>query len=345
MNKLSLDEKSVYLFTDRLTRKYLSGVDVAEGFLIVHNGGAICLTDARYYYAAKQDFAAVGIETVKYGGIETLSQTIKSLNKENLLIDFTKETVKDYQDYIEFGLNVLDCSIELSKIRAVKTQSEIEKIKKACTIAEKAFYQGIKNLKVGVSENQIKVEIENAIKEFGGDGASFDIIVAFGKNAAVPHHVTGETVLENDQCVLVDMGAIVDGYMSDLTRTVFFGKPDQKFIDCYEAVKRANELAQAQITSGMTTNQADAVSRSFLQSKGLAEYFTHSLGHGVGLEIHEFPTLSPKRADELKENFVFTIEPGVYFDGQFGIRIEDTVVIKNGKIERLFADSKELLIL
>jgi Xaa-Pro aminopeptidase len=132
--------------------------------------------------------------------------------------------------------------------------------------------------------------------------------------------------------------------MSDITRTVFFGEPDQEFIDRYRAVLYANVIAEQKIVAGVTAKEADAFARDYLKEEGLAEYFTHSLGHGVGYEIHEFPTLSKRCEEKLKENMVFTVEPGVYFDGQYGIRIEDTVVMKNGRVSRLFSDDKSLYI-
>jgi Xaa-Pro aminopeptidase len=230
-------------------------------------------------------------------------------------------------------------------MRAVKDDKEIALIEKACEIAEKAYHKAIKTVKVGMTETELKNTIEENVLSLGGDGVSFDIIVAFGMNAAVPHHETGETTLQNDSVILVDMGALVDGYMSDLTRTCFFGTPSKEFVDCYNAVLNANLLAEEKIVSRMKASEADAVARNYLESKGLAKYFTHSLGHGVGYEIHEFPTLSRRCDAPLEENMVFTIEPGVYFDGEFGIRIEDTVVMKDGKVKRLFSDDKSLEII
>jgi Xaa-Pro aminopeptidase len=141
------------------------------------------------------------------------------------------------------------------------------------------------------------------------------------------------------------MGCKVNGYCSDITRTAFFGKPSKKFIDCYNAVLNANQIAIENIGEKTLTDKADAFARDYLKEQGVGEFFTHSLGHGVGLEIHEYPTLSPKKSQVLENGMVFTIEPGVYFDGEFGIRIEDTVTLESGKIKRLFNDSKELLIL
>ena len=342
MKKISCDENSLYLITDRLTRAYISGTDVAEGYLLVYDKGAICLTDARYFAMAKRLFSNVGVDSSLYKGFESLKEQVKRLGKSRLYVDFSRETVKDYNAYKQFGLEIFDCSEILSKMRSVKTESEIELIKKACEIAQRAYHRSLDCVKEGMTELELKSVIEDNIIKFGGEGVSFDIIVAFGKNSAVPHHVTGDTRLKRNEPILIDMGAIVNGYMSDITRTAFFGNPDKKFLDCYDAVQKANELAEEKIIAGMMTNDADAIARDYLCKMGIGERFTHSLGHGVGLEIHEFPTLSPRTSERLKENMVFTIEPGVYFDDEFGIRIEDTVVIKNGKVERLFTDGKNL---
>ena len=138
---------------------------------------------------------------------------------------------------------------------------------------------------------------------------------------------------------------MVNGYCSDITRTYFYGKPNEKFLTCYNSVKDANLLALDKIKEGMEVSFADSIAREYLESKGLKEYFTHSLGHGVGLAIHEQPYLSKKGVGTFQENMAFTIEPGVYFDGEFGIRIEDTAILKNSKAQRLYSDSKELIVI
>ena len=140
------------------------------------------------------------------------------------------------------------------------------------------------------------------------------------------------------------MGALVGGYMSDITRTVYFGEPDEEFKNRYRAVLYANVIAEQKIVAGVTAKEADAFARDYLKEEGLDKYFTHSLGHGVGYEIHEFPTLSKRSDAIIEENMVFTVEPGVYFDGKYGIRIEDTVVVKDGRVKRLFSDDKSLYI-
>lgn len=334
----------VALITDRLTRKYLTGVDVAEGYLVVGKEIAY-FTDARYFYAAKEKLFGVSVSAKLYLGQEDLISFIKEVGAKTLFIDYTKTTVKEYQDYKAFGIDIKDCSALLDSLRSIKTEDEINYIKKACEIVETAVHTVLKTIKIGDREIDIKDRIETEMIKLGAQGASFDTIVAFGKNSAVPHHETGETKLQPNSVILIDTGAVYNGYCSDITRTVFFGTPTNKFIACYDAVLEANERAEKEITSGIKTDLADKIARDALKEKGFDKYFTHSLGHGVGLEIHEHPTLSPKKSTELKDGTVFTIEPGVYFDGEFGIRIEDTVMLKDGKVKRLFSDSKELIIL
>ena len=343
--KLSCDKKSAYLITDDLTVKYLTGVDIKEGYLFVTDKSMKCYTDARYFYAAKQMLSSVGVEAGLYKGEESLSEFLAERQIENLFIDYSKVTVKDYENYKKFGVEIGDCSDKLFHARSIKSDEEIALIKKACEIAERAYLDEIVKVKEGMTENQLKSAIEKRMIELGANSSSFDIIVAFGSNGAVPHHQTGETTLKKNVPILIDMGANYKGYLSDLTRTAFFGTPSNKFIECYNAVLKANELAEEQITAGMKTDEADAIARNYLKEKGFDEYFTHSLGHGVGIEIHEYPTLSPKRKDLLEEGMIVTIEPGVYFDGEFGIRIEDTVLISGGKVKRLFTDDKNLLLI
>ncbi len=343
--KLSFGQKSACLIKDNLTRKYLTGVDISEGFLFITNGGMKYFTDARYYYAAKKTLSAVGIDSALYLSEESLRDFLTENGITELFVDFKTTTMSEYEEYKKFGLEIKDCSLDLAFARAVKDERELSLIKKACEIAQTAFWSEIKKVKVGMSELELKTAIENRMIKLGASAPSFDIIVAFGENGAVPHHQTGQTLLEKDMPILIDMGANYNGYLSDLTRTVFFGTPSQKFIDAYNAVLNANLLAEEKITADMKTDVADAIARDYLKEKGLDKYFTHSLGHGVGLEIHEYPTLSPRKSDTLKEGMVVTIEPGVYFGGEFGIRIEDTVVIKGGKVERLFTDDKKLILI
>lgn len=343
MRNLYFDGETVCLVTDRLSRKYLTGVDIAEGYLVIGDNTKY-FTDARYFYAAKQKLDAVNIQSELYTSMDGVFDFIRKSGAKRVMIDYGIATVKEYNEYSSYGLEIGDYSKKLIEMRAIKSDDELERIKKACKIAEQAFWSAIDTVKVGISELQLKEEIEKNILSLGGEGASFDIIVAFGENSAVPHHETGDTTLKDNSVILVDMGALVGGYMSDITRTVYFGEPDEEFKSRYRAVLYANVIAEQKIVAGVTAKEADAFARDYLKEEGLDKYFTHSLGHGVGYEIHEFPTLSKRSDAIIEENMVFTVEPGVYFDGKYGIRIEDTVVVKDGRVKRLFSDDKSLYI-
>ncbi len=344
MKNIPFQVKSAYLFTDRILRRYFTGVDIAQGVLVIEKE-KVYFTDARYFLPAKEELGAKNIECKLYKGLDSVFDYLKSVGVENIYIDYRTTTVKEYEEYKEKGVSVFDCSKSLELFRAEKTAEEIESIERACEITQKAYHTAIKTVKKGMTEIELRDTLDALSLSFGAEEIAFETIVAFGKNSAVPHHQTGNTVLEDNMPILVDMGCKINGYCSDLTRTAFFGTPDQEFLSVYDAVYNANILAEDKILSGMSLLSADKIARDYLTKKGYGEFFTHSLGHGVGLEIHEYPTLSPKGVGELKDNTVFTVEPGVYLDYKFGVRVEDTVVLSNGRVKRMFTDDKKLLIL
>lgn len=344
MKTIALKKGEAALITDRLTRKYLAGFDLAEGVLILGEKPAY-FTDARYFYAAKDKIAPAGAEPILYAGTDVLKNYVEKKSIKTLYIDYDRTTVSECERYKTFGVEIKNCSEELMQLRMIKSEEELACVKKACEIIQEAYHNAIKLAKTGVTEKEIADKIRSEIIRLGGEGESFETIVAFGANAAVPHHETGETKLTENTAILVDTGALFNGYCSDLTRMAFFGTPDEEFKNAYDAVLTANLTAFDKIVGGMSGKDADAIAREVLKQRGYGDYFTHSLGHGVGLEIHERPNVSPRSRDNLEENAVFTVEPGVYLNGKFGIRIEDTATIKNGKAERLFTDSKELFVI
>ena len=334
----------VFLITNRAMRRYIAGTDIAEGVMLVGKINAY-LTDSRYFYAAREKLSSTPFSVVEYKGVETVCKLIKSVKPKTVFADLNFITAKEYFEYKKFGVKLISGEKQLNYIFAVKTADEIEKIKKACEITQSALYQTIPKIKEGVTENQIKAELEKAVLSLGGDGMAFDTIVAFGKNSAVPHHETGETVLKQNQAVLIDFGAKYQGFCADMTRTLFFGKPTDRFKLAYKTVLSANEKAESDIKIGTLAKQAFEIANDQLKKENIDKYFTHSLGHGVGLDIHERPALSIKSDEVLCENTVFTVEPGVYFYEEFGVRIEDTVILTKDGVKRFFTDSKELIII
>lgn len=337
--------EKVFLVKNEYLKKYFSGVSGIEGYVLTGKAPAF-FTDARYFLRLKEELKNSSVKPLLYKDYNAVKEYLKDNRIEKVYIDFDSTTITEYQDfYSKLGVEILSGTKDIKELRAVKSPMEIENIKKACEIAEKSLYEILPFIKEGVTELEVK---ELLVKQFiknGASGESFETIVAFSKNSAIPHHQTGTDKLTKNQPVLIDTGAIYNGYASDITRTFFFGTPSEKFVNAYNAVLKANLIAIERIESGISLKDADNVAREYLKSQNLADNFTHSLGHGLGLEIHEYPALSPKGEGTLHSDMVFTIEPGVYFDGEFGIRIEDTVMLENGKVKRLFKDEKKLLII
>ena len=336
---LSLKEKECVIVSDYENRLYFSGTAIDEGILVISSEKAY-FSDSRYIVALKEKLNGTDIkaELLKDGA---LKEYVKEKGIKTAYVDYGKTTVKEYNALKEF-VKVSDGTEIINNERAIKTERETDNVKKACEISQTAFYNVIDKIKLGVTETYLKDLLESEMIKLGAESTSFDTIIAFGKNSSVPHHKTGSDKLAKNSVVLMDFGCKVNGYCSDITRTLFFGKPTAQFVKDYEAVKTANELAIEKITDGITGKQADGIAREYLKTQGISEYFTHSLGHGVGLEIHEKPYLSPKSKDVLRDGMIFTVEPGIYKE-EYGIRIEDTVILHDGKVERLYTDKKELI--
>ena len=197
------------------------------------------------------------------------------------------------------------------------------------------------------TETAVAAMLEYNMRKLGAQGLSFETIVAFGANAAVPHHETGLKTLKFGDEILIDFGCRVNGYCSDITRTFLFGDDGkhEEFKKAYKCVLEAHLLAQQKIVAGMTGKEADAVAREYLKACGYGELFTHSLGHGIGLNVHEMPSISPRGETALCDGMVFSDEPGVYKAGEFGIRIEDTVTLMNGKIKSFMSKTDKSLVI
>lgn len=247
-------------------------------------------------------------------------------------------------------------SFKISENRSIKEQSEIDAIEKACELTDKTFEYILTKIKSGITEKELAFEIEFFIKKNGGDLA-FSPIVAFGKNSAIPHHKTANAVLcperakrVEGQIILFDFGAKIDNYCSDMTRVVFLGKATDEQKKVYQIVldaqKRAIEIFNDRsyiLNHQLKSAEVDKVAHDYIRSKGYGDNIFHSLGHGVGLEIHESPHLSSKSKEILKPGMVFTIEPGVYLPEKFGVRIEDTVVLGNNGLRILTKSKKQLM--
>lgn len=341
-NNTIINQKEVYIITDAKQRFYFTGFKSSFGYLLLSNTEKVFFTDMRYIVGAKQKLANTDIKVQLATGFNEPKAYILDNGFTKLGIDYSVTLLTEYNLYQQLGLEIFDVSNNLNVAMSVKSEAELQAIKESCKIAQESFYEVIKLLKTGVTEKQIATEFEYIMKQKGAEGVSFDLIVAFGENAAIPHHETDDTKLQENQCVLMDFGCLYKGYCSDMTRTFFYGTPPKQFIDDYNQVLLSAKLAEENITAGDTGIKADGYARESLKNAGLDGYFTHSLGHGIGVNIHEYPRLSFKAEDKLVNGMVFSIEPGIYKVGEYGIRIEDTVALINGKVVRFMTDDKKL---
>ncbi len=341
------DETHAALITGDISRRYVSGFSSSAGLVFVTKEKSYLIIDGRYFEKAEQQ--AKGCEVIL---LTDLRKQIYAIIEEHgiavVSIESKAMTVSELEDYKKlFNALIVDSSSWLSatleRMRIIKTEEEILKIEAAQRIAEAAFSKLITSIRVGMTEKQVASVLNFYMMDLGADGISFDTIAASGVNSACPHAVPTDKKLENGEFLTLDFGAVVDGYHSDMTRTVVIGKPDEEMKNMYNAVWGANTDALKAVRADITGKLLDNVARSTLDAWGYEKYFTHGLGHGVGLEIHEAPNVSPKSPFTLREGMVITIEPGAYIPHKYGVRIEDMVVVTSDGCLNLTKTPKTLI--
>jgi Xaa-Pro aminopeptidase len=250
----------------------------------------------------------------------------------------THQAIKKALAELEVELAPDEQTVEL--LRAIKEPNEVAAIEAAQVLTDGAYHHLLDVVRPGMTEVQVAWELEKYIRENGGDGLAFDTIVAAGPNAARPHHRAGETPLREGEPVVLDFGAKAGGYCADMTRTICLGPQDAQFKKVYDLVLGAQLTAEALVKSGITGDDADGYARKVIEDAGYGEQFGHSLGHGIGLYVHEYPHVARRAKNVLEDGMVFSIEPGVYIPGWGGVRIEDLVVLEDGKPRVLTKASK-----
>lgn len=335
-----------FLITSGYNRRYITGFTGTAGVAIITNEKAMFITDFRYAQQAQKEIT--GFEILQHTkpimeevGIQLEKMGVKSVGFEK--DDMTYGMFEIYQKAVKSELVPVSGLVE--KIRLIKTEQEIKIIKVAANIADAAFNHIITYITPGKTELEVSNELEFFMRKQGASSSSFDIIVASGLRSALPHGVATEKIIEKGDFVTLDFGALYNGYISDLTRTVAIGEPSEQLKEIYQIVLEAQLKSLDEIKPGMTGIQADAVARDHIKSKGYGESFGHSLGHGIGLEVHEGPGLSFRSKTVLEPGMVITIEPGIYVPGVGGVRIEDDTVVTSTGNEKLTHSTKELLIL
>jgi Xaa-Pro aminopeptidase len=337
--KISISGIDAIILFDKSLRRYFTGFSSSFGIAVMTENESYFITDKRYFEAAEKiikDYILIPYEK------DALLVLLKELNIKKIGAILELLTADRYLNITENGYTITDVSKEIYETVAIKNKNALYSIRKACSIAEKAYSMLLTQIKTDITEKQLAVRLESLMVEYGAEEKSFDTIVAFGKNTAVPHHQTGNTKLKEGMPILIDFGCRVNGFCSDMTRTFYFGKPSIAFKNAYIEVWNAHENAKSIIQSGIKAGIVDKLARDILQNHGYDKFFTHSLGHGIGYEIHEYPYLRKDSNTILKDGMVFSIEPGVYFKGKFGIRIEDTVTIINGRAKSFMSYTKNL---
>ncbi len=317
---------------------YYIGIYVEDGFLVVQNDKRYLITDGRYIESAR---ATAKAECYLLNQV-SLKDLLLRLQVSSVGLVYGYTSVLLYEQLVGLGYSVYDYTLEYNELSAIKIERQLSSIKKACAISEQAFLKTLPLVKEGITELELSGELEYNFKKLGGS-VGFETIVAFDKGSSVPHYKTGNVKLKKDMPVLMDFGCRYEGFLSDMTRTFYFGTPSEDFINVYEAVKKAHLITAQTVKAGITCLEADKVARDCLREFDYDKYFTHSTGHGIGVKIHEYPTLNTKSQTVLKNGMVFSIEPGVYLEGKFGVRIEDTFTIENGKCISLMKTDKDLI--
>ena len=335
-------DSDVAIITSPASLYYLSGFDQSDATIVITKDAAYYLTNALYEIAVKtavRSDLSIRIMTTseKYAFLSSLVSTARKV-----AVEYGDMTLSLYHTLALEEKETVDISLLISDLREIKKTEEIEIIRRAENIVDTAFAEVRPILKEGVTELEIKEALRLSMVRHGAQETAFDTIVAFGEDAAMPHAVSSDRKLKKGDCILMDFGAKAEGYMSDFTRTLFFGEPSAKFRAAYDVVLRAQLAAIRYIEEGgRSAREADRVARAIIDGSAFRGLFTHTLGHGVGIEIHESPALSQASRSTLSNGMVFTIEPGVYLEGEFGIRIESLCVIENGKLTVLDRSDKE----
>jgi len=339
MKKEKLDAVLIYNFegSNRATTWYIAGFSGSFAVLFITQDKEYVITDSRYFTQVKEQstFDLIPYTDGKEQLKKTLSDLVRTNNVSKLGYESERITHNQFQEYIKpLEVDKFEIDEIIKNMRSLKTNDEIERIKKAVNIAEEALESSIKYIKQGNTENEVAARINYEIYKRGGK-PSFETIVVSGKRSALVHGMPSEKKIEVGEFVLIDYGAMVDGYCSDITRTFLVGKATPKMEKVYKVVQKAQKKAREEARAGIKGADLHNVAKKIIEEEGFGKYFGHGLGHGLGMEVHEDPSASPRNENPLPENAVITIEPGIYIPDEFGVRIEDDVVLKKDRCQVL----------
>lgn len=346
--KAILSKGQAALVSDEISVFYFTGFPHSEGYLFITPDESYLLVDFRYIEAARNSVTTSEVVIFK-NAFDEVNELISAHNISELLLESDKVSFAQY-NRMHKALNA-ELSDEnllsdtIQQLRVIKSEDEIERLKKAQLIAENAYLEVLNIVKPGITERQIAVELEYLMKKNGAEKVAFDLITVAGKKTSLPHGVPGDVMVKSGDFVTFDIGAVFEGYHSDMTRTIAVGAVSEEQKEIYSIVLEAHRAGLKAVKAGVGGFDVDKVCRDIITNYGYGEYFGHSTGHGVGLEIHEQPWAGAKSTDILKPNMTVTVEPGIYLPDKFGVRIEDTVLVTEDGYETFAHIPKELLIL
>ncbi len=333
------------LLTSPHNMRYFSGFSGGEGAVIITATNAVVFTDSRYIEQAQAESSGFEVkETNDY--LKSACELFKEFSLKTVVIEDDFLSAAEYKRLTELcreGCEFIFGTADISKLRMVKTTDELDKIRKAEDIGCRAFGYILDFIRPGVAERDIALEIEYFMQKQGAERTSFNTIAVSGTRTSLPHGVPTAKLVEQGDFVTLDFGCVLDGYCSDMTRTVVVGKASDEQRKIYNTVKAAQQIGLDTIRAGILGCDADKAAREHIENCGYGKYFRHSLGHGVGILVHELPNLSPKSQITLDENMVVSCEPGIYIPSFGGVRIEDLVVVKRDSCENLTPVTKELI--
>src|SRR5918997_2627634 len=339
------------LVTDLVNVRYLTGFTGSNAALLVHAGGDAASrfsTDGRYRTQAAVEVPDLE-PVIDRASALALAKQARALGVERLGFESDSVTVDAHDALAEAaaGVPLLRAPGLVQRLRAVKDAGEVDALRRACAVGDAALADLLAagGLRPGRTEREVALDLEDRMRAHGADGPAFDTILAAGAHSAVPHHRPTGAELRRGDLVKLDFGALVDGYHSDMTRTVVLGEPAGWQREVYDLVAAAQAAGRAALRAGVEVRDVDAAARDVIVHAGRGEQFVHGLGHGVGLQIHEAPALSQSGVGTLVAGMTVTVEPGVYLADRGGVRIEDTLVVSDGEPELLTLTTKDLVVI
>lgn len=343
-----LTDVDALLLSSQVNRRYAAGYDIAEGVAVIGRGESFYFTDSRYIEAAQNNLQGFTVREVNRENTYAarINAALEALGTETLGMEEEHLTHGEFLRYEKsLHAKLLPYQKQISAFRHVKEDWEVETMVKAQKIADRTFGEMLSVIRPGMTEKELAAELIGRLYRNGADALSFPPIVVSGPNTSLPHGVPGDRELQYGDFVTMDFGCVVDGYCSDMTRTVALGFVSEEMSHVYEIVLQAQAAGIAATRAGVTGREVDAAARSIIEQAGYGPYFGHGYGHSLGLEIHEAPNCSPSNDSPLPAGAVCSAEPGIYLPGKFGVRIEDVVVVTEDGCVNLTESPKNLLII